>query len=287
MEKYLDQIFSYLVTVLQSTLNQLFILFGPLLILVLLLNLSAILTARLSVRFWGRNIFLYGFGWLGCSVHELSHAFFALIFGHKIKEITLFKPNGDGVSLGHVSHSYNKKSIYQKIGNFFIGIGPLLAAGIVLFLVILILYRSDLTKIYSFPISTQIFTDKQVLKAFIGALYAGLLSCRNLIVGGANLNVWKFVLLIYLLYSAGSSMTLSQSDVKGAISGFIWVVVFVLLFNLLTIWAGDFALHLLNKMVPYIAAFYFLLILVFGANLIFIILLSVLNLLKALLFYRK
>ena len=120
MEKYLSQILSYLNHVFQATFSQLFILFGPLLILALFLNLSASLNARLSVRFWGRNLFLYGFGWLGCSVHELSHAFFALIFGHKINEIELFKPNSDGESLGHVSHSYNKRSIYQKTGNFFI-----------------------------------------------------------------------------------------------------------------------------------------------------------------------
>ena len=133
MEYYFSKLLNYLLDVLQSTFNQLFILFGPLLILLVLLNFSAIFTARISLRFWGRNLFLYGFGWLGCSVHELSHAFFALIFGHKITEIKLFAPSKDGESLGHVSHSYNKKSIYHKIGNFFIGISPLLAGGIVLF----------------------------------------------------------------------------------------------------------------------------------------------------------
>ena len=118
MKIYLTQILNYLLNVLQSTCHQLFILFGPLLVLVVLLHLSAMMTARQSVRFWGRDLFLYGFAWLGCSVHELSHAFFAIIFGHKITEVELFKPDKNGESLGHVSHSYNKKSIYQKTGNF-------------------------------------------------------------------------------------------------------------------------------------------------------------------------
>ena len=143
MEIYLNQIGSYLVNVFLESLSQLFVLFGPFLVLGLLLNFSATLSARLSVRFLGRNLFLFGFGWFGCSVHELSHAFFALIFGHKITEIALFEPNKNGESLGHVSHSYNKKSVYQKIGNFFIGIGPLLAGGIMLYLITLILYHTD------------------------------------------------------------------------------------------------------------------------------------------------
>ena len=61
MNKYIDQMVSYLTGVLQSSATQLFILFGPLLILALFLNLSATLNARLSIRFWGRDLFLYGF----------------------------------------------------------------------------------------------------------------------------------------------------------------------------------------------------------------------------------
>ena len=85
MEIYLYQIGGYLIRVFHESLNQLFTLFGPFLILIVFLNLSASVMARLSVRLLGRNLFLYGFAWLGCSVHELSHAFFALVFGHKIK----------------------------------------------------------------------------------------------------------------------------------------------------------------------------------------------------------
>jgi len=279
MENFFSKFLSYLLNVLQATFNQLFILFGPLLILVVLLNLSAIFTARLSVRFWGRNLFLYGFGWLGCSVHELSHAFFALIFGHKISEITLFEPNSNGESLGHVSHSYNKKSIYQKTGNFFIGISPLLFGGIVLFLCVLLLFHFDVTALSTFRISPHVLSDFALLKQIGLNIWNSLITFSTMVLMGSAV-WWKSVLLIYILYSTGSSMTLSKSDVGSAISGFLWLIIIFLVFNLITLWIGNFVIDFLGRIVGYISGLYFLLILSMIANLLFCSILLILNLIK-------
>ena len=280
MEHYLAKILSYLLSIWQSSFNQLFILFGPLLVLVLLLNLSAILTTRLSVRLWGLNLFLYGFAWLGCSVHELSHAFFAIIFGHKITSIELFKPNSKEESLGRVVHSYNKKSIYQKTGNFLIGISPLLSGGIILYFSMLFIFNLDITKLSTFGISTQIFTDLSVIKQTGADLLKSLKSMQELLFTGATVVWWKSALILYILYSAGSSMTLSKSDVGSALQGFLWVVILCLIFNLCTLWMGNFATDFLTTHIRYISAFYFLLILSFFTNLLFSIILLVLNLIK-------
>jgi hypothetical protein len=280
MENYLSRFWDYLLNVLSSTFNQLFILFGPLLVFVIVLNLTAGFTARMSIRFWGRNLFLYGFGWLGCSVHELSHAFFAIIFGHKINEIELFKPSGNGESLGHVSHSYNKKSIYQKTGNFFIGISPLLSGGIVLFISVLIIFRFNILELSSFSITPRVFTDFVLLKHLALNIWSSLLSFFSLVFTGPGSTWWKSVLLIYILYSTGSSMTLSKSDVGSALSGFLWVVILSLAFNLLTLWIGNFAIDYLSRFVKYINGFYFLLILSTIANILFILMLLILNLIK-------
>ena len=60
----------------------------------------------------------------GVMVHEIGHALFCVIFRHKIVEMKLFSPEEDG-TLGYVNHSYNPNSFYQRIGNFFIGTGPI------------------------------------------------------------------------------------------------------------------------------------------------------------------
>jgi len=282
MDTYLSRLFEYLQNVLLSTYHQLFILFAPLLVMVVLLNFSASFTARMSVRFWGRNLFLYGFGWLGCSVHEMSHAFFAIIFGHKISEIELFKPNSDGESLGHVSHSYNKKSIYQKIGNFFIGISPLLFGGIVLFLITWFLFGFNIVSLSSFRITSHDFTSFLLINQLAVSIWHSLFSFFSIVFTGTGAIWWKSALLVYVLYSTGSSMTLSKSDVSSAISGFLWFIVFFLLFNLLTLWIGNFVSVFLQKMVGYIAGFYFILILSLAANLLFLTILVILNLVKSL-----
>lgn len=282
MENYLAKILSYLLNIWQSSFNQLFILFGPLLVLVLLLNLSAKLTTRLSVRFWGLNLFLYGFAWLGCSVHELSHAFFAMIFGHKITSIELFKPNSKEESLGRVVHSYNKKSIYQKTGNFLIGISPLLSGGIILYFSMLLIFNLNITKLSTFGISTQIFTDLAMFKQIGVDLLRSLKSMSELLFTGTTVVWWKSALILYILYSAGSSMTLSKSDVGSALQGFLWVIILFLIFNLCTLWIGNFAIDFLTTHINYISSFYFLLVLSFVANLLFTMILVVLNLVKSL-----
>src|SRR3989338_501064 len=64
--------------------------------------------------------------WFGTPLHEFGHIIFAKIFRHRVEEISLFRPNKTTGTLGHVSHSYNPKSLYQQIGNFFIGGAPMI-----------------------------------------------------------------------------------------------------------------------------------------------------------------
>ena len=70
---------------------------------------------------------------IGVPIHELSHAFFAVLFRHKIDKMCLFQRESSG-RLGYVQHRWNTRSLYQVIGLFFIAIAPLFGAGLVIVL---------------------------------------------------------------------------------------------------------------------------------------------------------
>jgi hypothetical protein len=280
MNQILHTILDYLLKVLIATGIQLFILFGPLLLLSFLMNYIAKANESLSYKVLGRTIYLYGFGWLGTSVHELGHALFAVIFRHKINDIVLFSPNAEGGSLGHVNHSYDKKSIYQNIGNFFIGIGPIIFGSLILLLLTYLLYQVNIAKI-SVAINIESFLHFENFKAMILQLWQSIYHYLQYILLGEQRTWWRITLLCYCLYSIGSSITLSPSDLKSALKGFLYFVVVLILFNLITIWIGNFTQSLFFKISSYFSILYFLLIVSIIVNLIFVVVLLVLNAMKS------
>lgn len=78
-------------------------------------------------------------GGLGIIVHELSHLIMAIIFGHHIDAVRLLRipndKNPDDVSLGYVKHTWSPASTYQKIGNAFIGIAPVLGCTLLIYII--------------------------------------------------------------------------------------------------------------------------------------------------------
>ena len=73
--------------------------------------------------------------WLGTPIHELGHALFCVIFRHRITKIEFFKPDPVSGTLGYVEHKWNRHNLWQVLGNFFIGVGPVILGCAVLFAV--------------------------------------------------------------------------------------------------------------------------------------------------------
>ena len=174
----------------------------------------------------------------GTVIHETGHALFCLIFRHRILEIKFFSPQPDG-TMGIVSHSWDTKSLYQRAGNFFIGMGPIItgiAAIITLtaFLVPEVWGELDAPKVYT-----------------LSDLGAAALSvtCRLIRAAGTpelwcKWQSWVWLLLVLLI---GSHVTLSREDLKNASIGIIIIPVAVLLFNLGIFWYTNPAQQLLNS----------------------------------------
>jgi hypothetical protein len=224
--------------VIGETFYQFFILFGFLLLFGLLLYTISRLTRNVFRNSGYPKLDVYLTGWIGTPVHELGHAFFCLVFGHRITEIKLFSPNQEDGTLGYIRHSYNKKNIYQRIGLFFIGAGPIIFGSLVLYLLIAV----------CLPVQPQIsgivnptdFTGTDVMHwlKLLGKLFSGGIQIVSGIFSSANLSALSFWIFIYVSFCISSHMQLSPSDLKSMFWGLFTIFLILLIVNLSTMFVG-------------------------------------------------
>lgn len=275
MKDFLLIAWDYLVKVFVSSFTHLIIIFGPLILLAVLMNLVAGTNEKLCVKTLGQKIYLFFFGWLGTIIHELGHALFAVIFAHKIDEMKLFSPDPKTHTLGYVKHSFDKRNIYQQIGNFFIGIGPVLMCCFALWLISWLLFKIKLNDISTLTISPELVKSFSALKLAGISIWEGFKTYYTAVIHGENSTWWKIVILVYCIFSIGSSITLSKSDIVTAKDGLLFVIVLIVIFNLFTVWKSDFAMSYVVKLSSLLSGFYFIIILSLVLNLIFMLILGV------------
>lgn len=78
---------------------------------------------------------------IGTPIHELGHVIMCLIFGHKIIEIKWYQFVEEG-HYGYVNHTFNKRNLYQRVGHFFIGLGPIIFGTLIIMLLLYVIYNS-------------------------------------------------------------------------------------------------------------------------------------------------
>ena len=170
----------------------------------------------------------------GVMIHEIGHAIFCLIFRHKIVEMKLFSPEEDG-TLGYVNHSYNPNSFYQRIGNFFIGTGPIWFGVAVLCL-----------------ISWLLLPDEMQISDFFSLNFWGR---------------WQSYIWLYLALTISSHITLSPPDLAGSVDGGIAIMATALMGFLLLGWCGDWENEIIeflkNVFLSSLSIFSFIIILLF------------------------
>lgn len=242
MNEVLGAVLGYAWRVITLTATQLLILVGPPLALGLVLSVIAGAVERFAYRGFGGRGYLLVFGWLGTIVHEGSHALACLLFGHRITSIKWFDPDAHGGSFGCVNHSYDPRSPYQVIGNFFIGIAPLIGGTAFAYAATTALMGPEVfgavqaQGLFQFDARTGVDLSSIGRAAMSMATAAkGVVAA---IVHSEHLLSWRLPVLVYLLFCVGSSITLSRDDLKGAAEGFIALVVLVLLVNALTAWTN-------------------------------------------------
>lgn len=172
----------------------------------------------------------YATGFIGTPIHELSHALFCLIFFHKIEEIKLFQMDDKNGVLGYVNHSYNKKNIYQLIGNYFIGIAPIICGTIILYFATRFLlptafgeigeYLSDLALLQAKGLSWNWFPYIfATLGGMIKAIFVDITS---------GFGWWIYILIVFCI---ALHMNLSGADIKGSLLGLPFVILVIAAIN--------------------------------------------------------
>ncbi len=162
-------------------------------------------------------------GALAVPIHESSHALLALAFRHKIKEFQPFKIDEKNRTLGYVIHGYNKKSLYQNIGNFFIGIAPMLIMSLLIFFLAIFLAPGLLNaSLDSFSALRNSAGTSQTLDSFrrLWAVFAD------------SFKDWKFYVFVLLSMVLALHMTLSKADLRGSSSGVVFLLFIMVVVNL-------------------------------------------------------
>jgi len=225
----IQSILDYIARAGVLTVEQLAIVLGPVLILAFILDYLSRFVRNRAARILSLNFYIYLTA-PGVMIHELGHAFFCVIFRHRIVSMHLFKPGRDG-TLGSVEHAYDRKSIYQRIGNFFIGTGPIwFGTALVCLLAWYLLgpAASDALRDVAAPRGgTDIAATAGQAAAVVWQLFRSLLR-------PSLLATWRFWIVAYFIFCIGSHITLSRSDIRGTLGGFVFLVALVLVFDLLT-----------------------------------------------------
>jgi hypothetical protein len=180
----------------------------------------------------------YVVAWLGTPVHEFGHAIFCLIFNHRIADMKLFAPDPNTGTLGYVYHKWNPKNPYHVIGNFFIGIGPMiLGCGVLFGLFYLLIpgggaaWSSTLAGITSIEHGSGIATYLTIFRDVV-------FSIISLIFTIDNLSTWQFWVFLYLSICVASNVRLSRADFKGSLSAIGCVILPFFILNLILMLAG-------------------------------------------------
>ena len=234
--KTLQDIIYFIVIIFSKTFIDLFRLFGNIIIFGFILYLLSSMTRRIFAKTLGAKTELYITGWIGTPIHELSHALFCIIFNHKISDIKLFTTKSD--TIGYVLHSYDSRSWYQQIGNFFIGVGPIIMGTLIVYFLFLLLAPELKENIFSVKIDydksagilNMIYSGISNIFISILNIFANII--KNIMVSQSYKNI-GFWIFIYLSISIASHMELSPADISHAWKGMLVIFAVSLILNTL------------------------------------------------------
>ncbi len=166
---------------------------------------------------------------VGTPVHELGHALMCLVFGHKIEQVKLLSLGAKDGVYGYVNHSYNRKNIWARLGNLFIGVGPIFSGMAVVVLTLWLCFPSAWNGYLS--------SASAVAPTAEGILHQ-VFSIFRLIPEGFSANVWRSIIGLLIILSVCLHISLSPQDIKGSLSALPVYLLLALVFAAITFGIG-------------------------------------------------
>lgn len=180
-----------------------------------LLFLGRYMNSRLWKTFdWRGVMFL---AWLGTPVHEISHLIGCVIGRNRIEGFAIFSPNRESGSLGYVSHSYERNSIYQRVfGNTLVALAPFFGGAAAIYYLTYLTYPQLISDLGHAPaLKWQTFTSFAALGEFAAGWKSTAMHFYRLFSDPGNLrNAWFWVYL-WGMISLGAHLSPSRSDFEG------------------------------------------------------------------------
>ncbi|HDR4460708.1 hypothetical protein ACTFRD_02985 [Bacillus cereus group sp. MYBK249-1] len=216
--------------ILLTSVIQLLSLIGVIIVIGFLLGYLESLTRMYWSRAFGRKGFLLT-AWIGVPIHELGHAIMCVLFRHKIVATQFFPTDTSQGALGYIQHQYNQKSVYQRIGNFFIGIGPIIS-GITALILLMRYFVPESYFLFNTTLEKTIASTSINVEMIQNMLLSTFVLLKSLFTIGNLLNP-SFWLFLFIAICISAHIALSKPDIKGSIDGVIVMFIVLFLFNII------------------------------------------------------
>ncbi|MGM9944141.1 MAG: hypothetical protein ACI33M_04310 [Lysinibacillus sp.] len=216
------------------TFVQLISLFGILIVVGCLIHIIE----RQSVKFIYKSFGLRGLlvtSWIGTPIHEFGHYLMCKIFNHQVIAVQWFPKDQHASVLGFVEHRYNSRSLYQKIGVFFISIGPLFSGLLALSLLLYVLLPNSFNTFVHFTKSIEPASLTLENIALILTASFEMISTIFTLDNVTSIRFWTFLLLAACICT---HISLSPADLRGAFSGLMTIAIILFTVNSIAIFIG-------------------------------------------------
>lgn len=169
---------------------------------------------------------------IGTPIHELGHLLLCPLFAHKVQRVQLWSPKGENGVYGFVEHTYNRKNPWARLGNLFIGIGPIFSGLGVIVLMLWLCFRSQWNE---YMISSRALVESG---ADASALFGEVFALLSSLPSAFSENLVPAILATVVILPVSLHVSLSGADVKESLSAFPIYTLLVLCFSAITFWAG-------------------------------------------------